>query len=82
MLFTVDTVQEEVLQDCTGAHAAMRSAVAQARILAEYLNVVEAEEVDLRFVDNHIRSLYQFASTARNQALPPGEQARRTATDA
>jgi hypothetical protein len=57
------------LQDCTGARAAMRSAVAQARILAEYLDDVDAGALDLRFVDNHIRSLLQFASSARSQAV-------------
>jgi hypothetical protein len=51
-----------------GSNAAMQSAIAQSRILTEYLCGVDAESVDLRFVENHLKSLYQFACSAKSEA--------------
>jgi hypothetical protein len=56
------------MDERNGANSAMRSAIAQSKLLTDYLCSVHPEKVDLHFIENHLRSLFQFACSARSEA--------------
>jgi hypothetical protein len=56
------------MEERSGANSAMLSAIAQSKILTEYLSGVDVEAMDLHFIENHLRSLFQFACSARSEA--------------
>ena len=56
------------MKSCNSTESALESAASQAQILAEYLAHVDENTIDMRFVETHLRVLYQFAMSASAEA--------------